>query len=90
MLDETHKGKGHTNKECDEKGKKSPTTSSNKGKGKGKAHANAAEQELSSDEELEKSFTVFVNIVEHGDCALIVSATLWRIVVMYSCYCVAP
>ena len=28
--------------------------------------------------------------VEHGDCALIVSATLWRIVVMYSCYCVVP
>ena len=69
-MDEPHKGKGHTNKECDEKGKKSPTSSSNKGKGKGKAHANAAEQELSSDEELEKSFTVFVNISDEGKMSL--------------------
>ena len=28
--------------------------------------------------------------VEYGNCALSVSATLWRTVVMYSCYCVVP
>ena len=61
----TNKGKGHTNKERDEKGKKNPVSSSSKGKGK--ACANIAEQESSSDGELEKSFTTFVNISDKGE-----------------------
>ena len=61
----TNKGKGHTNKERDEKGKKNPASSSSKGKGK--ARANVAEQESSSDGELEKSFTAFVNISDEGE-----------------------
>ena len=31
-----------------------------------------------------------VQAIDYGNCALILSATLWRIVVMYSCYCVVP
>ena len=60
-----NQGKGRTNKERGEKGKKNPAPSSSKGKGK--ARANVAEQESSSDGELEKSFTTFVNISDEGE-----------------------
>ena len=57
-----NKGKGHTNK--DKKGKKNPVLSSSKGKGK--ACTNVAEEELSSNEELTKSFTTYVNVSDEG------------------------
>ena len=58
-----NKGKGRTKGGKDDKGK----SSSYKGKGKGKAHANVAEQDLSSDGKLEKSFTAYVNISDEGE-----------------------
>ena len=62
-----NKGKGGTNKEREDKEKKNPASSFNKGKGKGKVRANVAEQDSSSDEELEKSFTAFINISDEGE-----------------------
>ena len=60
----TNQGKGCTNKERGKKGKKNPALSSSKGKEK--ACANVTEQESSSDGELKKSFTAFVNISDKG------------------------
>ena len=58
-----NKGKGCTKGGKDDKRK----SSSYKGKGKGKAHANIAEQDSSSDGELKKSFTTYVNISDEGE-----------------------